>query len=120
MNSLNSVLLEGTVIADPVTGKQADGTLFVSFDILSVRHLRTQDTQTTQELVFPVRVFGRTAESSRSMLLPGRGLRAVGRLAQETTIEGTTTHLVAEAIEFKSKFDTPAATPAREPAPALS
>ena len=120
INSLNSVLLEGTVVANPVSGTLANGTLFTSFALLSVRLVRSQDTQVTQELRFPIKVFGHTAEGCHSMLVPGRGLRAVGRLAQETTSEGTTTYLIAETIEFKPRFDTPSPTPAREPALAMS
>ena len=120
MNSLNSVLLEGTVIADPASGTLANGTLFTSFSLLSIRLVRSQDTQVTQELRFPVKTFGRTAEGCHSMLVPGRGLRAVGRLAQETTSEGTTTWLIAETIEFKAKFDTPAPAPASVSEPALA
>jgi len=118
MNSLNSVLLEGTVIADPVFGTLADGTLFASFSLLSVRHVRSQDTHATQELRFPVKAFGRTVEGCHSMLFAGRGLRAVGRLAQETTAEGTITYLIAETVEFKPRFDVPApvSKPVREPA----
>jgi single-stranded DNA-binding protein len=90
MNSLNSVLIEGNLIANPSI--EADGT--TSFTIKTLRFVLNSESECFE---FYVKASGKLGAACASALVSGRGVRIVGRLARDE--EGV--HIVAEHVEFK-------------------
>jgi len=92
MNNLNSILVEGKLPSDPQASEGR--TLFY---VLSVRYDKAQ----FYETLVPVKTTGRLAEVCADYLKAGRGVRVVGRLAQDNT----ELYVHAEHVEFKPEHD---------------
>ena len=111
MNSLNSVLLEGTVR----DVQMDDGRC--TFKVLSDRFYRQDDVIEKEVCTFSAEAFGRLAQSCHDNLQPGRGVRIVGRLrtvrqdGEELVAVDGDGHeympvvIVAEHVEFKPAFN---------------
>jgi len=93
VNSLNSILVEGKLIADPV---MEDGVC--DFRIESVRTYMFGEERKTEESIFPITTRSRLAEVCGEYLKTGRGVRVVGRLRMVP--EGNA-EIVAEHVEFQ-------------------
>ena len=106
MNNLNSVLIEGTLVKDAVTGAAPQGKAVCAFTIESSRYRKGDAGIEKETGHFDVQAFGKLAERARSYAHEGRGVRVVGRLKQEhrTSFDGKTISrifIVAEHIECR-------------------
>jgi single-strand DNA-binding protein len=109
MNNLNSILIEGNLVRDPVLKSTPKGTQLCTMVIASNRYY-TQDTGYEKETgFFEVESWARLAESCYSKGKKGRGVRVVGRLKQDrwTSSDGKTQSkvtIVADHLEFRPEF----------------
>ena len=109
MNNLNSVLLEGNMVRDPLFRSTSKGTSVCNFTVASNRFYR-QDSNLEKEVgFFDVETWGKLAEACVSNGRKGRGVRVVGRLKQDrwTGNDGknhTKIAIVAEHVEYRTDF----------------
>ena len=107
MNNLNSVLLEGNMVRDPLIRSTQRGSTVCNFTIASNRYFR-QDSNLEKEVgYFDVEAWGKLADTCSSLGRKGRGVRVVGRLKQDrwTGNDGkshTKVAIVAEHVEYRS------------------
>jgi single-strand DNA-binding protein len=109
MNNLNSILLEGNLVADPELRYTPKGAAVCSFRVACNRYYKQDDELQKEVSYFDVTAWNRQAEVCNEYLTKGRGVRVVGRLKQDRweDAEGKTrskVHVVAEHVEFKPKF----------------
>lgn len=110
MNSLNSVLVEGNLTADPEIQVLENGSKICTFTLASNRFFRKDDVQLSEVSFFSIEVWNRTADLCIKTLTKGRGVRVVGRLKQDRW-EGpdgaylSRVKIVGETVEFKRNFD---------------
>ncbi|MBO8449709.1 MAG: single-stranded DNA-binding protein [Spirochaetes bacterium] len=109
MNSLNSMLLEGNVVRDPVLKTTPKGTPVCTFSIASNRYYRQDDVREKETSFFEVETWGKLAEACGKSCVKGRGVRIVGRMKQDrwTGSDGrnySRIKLVGEHVEFKPVF----------------
>jgi len=109
MNNLNSVLIEGNMVRDPLIRSTSKGTSVCNFTIASNRYYK-QDTNFEKEVgFFDVETWGKLADACSSLGKKGRGVRVVGRLKQDrwTGNDGKSHNkvaIVAEHVEYRSDF----------------
>ena len=106
MNSLNSVLIEGTVARDPSMAYTPKGTAVTSFSVASDRYYRSGDQMVHDTSFIDVEVWAKLAQRCAEELSKGRNVRIVGRLQQDrwTDTEGhprSRHKIVAEHVEFR-------------------
>ena len=96
-NSLNSVILEGTV----TTVAKADDQ--IAFSLSLIRYYRIGEEVRREESVITVGAYGGLAKAHRETLEVGREIRVVGRLrsVQYVSSPYPMVELVAEHIELK-------------------
>ena len=109
MNNLNSILLEGNLVADPELRYTPKGAAVCSFSVACNRFYKQEEELQKEVSYFDVTTWNRLAEVCNEYLTKGRGVRVVGRLKQDRweDTEGKTrskVHVVAEHVEFKPKF----------------
>lgn len=102
-NPLNSFLIEGRVVANPLVKETAKGTPLCTFSIASARHLNHSNEKEVS--IFDIETWAALAEICGKELKKGREVRVVGRLKQDrwTGTDGKTRSLikvVAEHVEF--------------------
>jgi len=108
MNPLNSILVEGNLVRDPITKTLASGNQFCGFTLATNRSYKLNgETRETEVSYFDVETWSRLATACSQYLKKGRGVRVVGRLKQDRWVdqEGkprTKIKIVAEHVEFKS------------------
>ncbi|AEJ20177.1 single-stranded DNA-binding protein [Gracilinema caldarium] len=109
MNNLNSILIEGNLVRDPLLRSTAKGTPVCTFSLASNRFYK-QDTGFEKEVsFFDVETWSKLAENCYNLGHKGRGVRVVGRLKQERW-QGTDGKphakivIVAEHVEFRPEF----------------
>lgn len=109
MNSLNSILVEGNLVRDPVLAQTPKGTPVCNFSLASNRFYRV-DNETQKEVsFFEVEVWAKLAENCAEYLKKGRGVRIVGRLKQDRWMDGegknhSRVKIIGEHVEFKPDF----------------
>ncbi|MDR2185734.1 MAG: single-stranded DNA-binding protein [Treponema sp.] len=109
MNNLNSILIEGNLVRDPLFRTTPKGTPLCTFSLASNRFFR-QDSGLEKEVsIFDVETWAKLAEACYSKGHKGRGVRVVGRLKQErwNDSEGklrSKVTIVAEHVEFRPDF----------------
>ncbi|MDR3160362.1 MAG: single-stranded DNA-binding protein [Spirochaetaceae bacterium] len=109
MNNLNSILIEGNLVRDPLYRTTSKGTSLCTFSIASNRFFR-QDSGLEREVsFFEVETWAKLAENCYNLGRKGRGVRVVGRLKQErwTGSDGkprSKIAIVAEHVEFRPDF----------------
>jgi single-strand DNA-binding protein len=109
MNNLNSTLIEGNLVYDPVIKYTPKGTAVCNLTIASSRYYR-QDTGFEKEVsFFGVETWSTLAEACYKQGKKGRGVRVVGRLRQDrwTGTDGkeySRISIVAEHVEFRPEF----------------
>ncbi|MDR2054233.1 MAG: single-stranded DNA-binding protein [Treponema sp.] len=114
MNNLNSILIEGNLVKDPLLRTVPKGTAVCTFPLASNRYFK-QDSGLEKEVsYFNVESWGKLAESAGNLGCKGRGVRVVGRIKQErwTDRDGKNQSrvlIVAEHIEFRPEFEKTAA-----------
>jgi single-strand DNA-binding protein len=110
MNNLNSVLIEGNMVRDPLIRSTPKGTQVCNFSIASNRYYR-QDSNLEKEVgFFTVEAWGKLADVCSNQGRKGRGVRVVGRLKQDrwTGNDGkshTKVSIVAEHVEYRADFN---------------
>jgi single-strand DNA-binding protein len=106
MNNLNSILIEGILVRDPLLRTTAKGTSLCTFSLASNRFFK-QDSSLEKEVgFFDVETWSKLAEHCYNLGRKGRGVRVVGRLKQDRwTGQDGKAHsrisIVAEHVEFK-------------------
>ena len=109
MNNLNSILIEGNLVRDPLIRSTPKGTQVCSFTLASNRFYK-QDSGYEKEVgFFDVETFAKLAENCYNLGHKGRGVRVVGRLKQDrwNGNDGkahTKISIVAEHVEFRPEF----------------
>lgn len=114
MNSLNSVILEGNLVKDPVS-KQIGrkGVAVCRFRLASNRFYKTENSEKAEEVsFFEVEAWAGQAENCSKYLSRGRAVRIVGRLKEdrwedEDGRQKSLIKIVASHVEFKSKRKAP-------------
>ena len=106
MNSLNSILVEGTLTRDPVLATTPQGTAVCNFTVVSDRFYQKDDELQKEVSYFDVETWSRLAERCGDELTEGRGVRVAGRLKQVRWLdkeggERSRTKIVAEHVEFR-------------------
>jgi single-strand DNA-binding protein len=106
MNNLNSILIEGNLVRDPLFRTTANGTALCTFSIASNRFYRQGRNLEHETSYFNVECWAKLAETCRDNGHKGRGVRIVGRIKQSrwTNAEGETKsriYIVAEHLEFR-------------------
>jgi single-strand DNA-binding protein len=116
MNNLNSVLIEGTLVKDPLLRTTSKGTALCTFSLASNRFFK-QDSGLEKEVsFFDVETWAKLAEQCYTLGHKGRGVRVVGRLKQSrwTGQDGKSQariSIVAEHVEFRPDFKNEAESP---------
>ena len=115
MNNLNSVLIEGNMVRDPLIRSTAKGTQVCNFSIASNRYYRQDSNFEKETGFFEVEAWGKLANTCSIQGRKGRGVRVVGRLKQDrwTGVDGKSHNkiaIVAEHVEYRSDFKKPEET----------
>ena len=106
MNNLNSILIEGNLVRDPILRTTPKGTQICVMSLASNRFYK-QDTGYEKEVsFFEVESWSKLAEACYNKARKGRGIRVVGRLKQSrwTDTDGKSRSrviIVAEHVEFR-------------------
>jgi len=112
MNNLNSILIEGNLVKDPILRSTAKGTQVCSMRLASNRFYK-QDNQSPnfekEVSFFDVEIWAKLAEICYTKGRKGRGVRVVGRLKEDrwNGAEGkqhSRILIVAEHVEFRPEF----------------
>ena len=82
MNSLNSILLEGNIVADCAIKETSNGNAVCNFTIATNRYTKGEGAFNKETSFFDIECWGRLAESCNNLGKKGRGVRVVGRLKQ--------------------------------------
>lgn len=101
MNALNSILIEGNVIANMGKRETPRGATVCDFKITSSRFYRKDEITEEERSVFEIESWAKLAESCAEHCTEGRGVRVVGRLKQ---CEDGSIKVVAEYVEFKPQI----------------
>lgn len=106
MNSLNSILLEGNLTADPKLTITKNEKSVLNFSIATNRYFKKNNEQIKDTSFFDVVVWNGLAETCNVYLKKGRGVRVVGRLDQHKWIDNDGNNhsdiiVIAEHVEFK-------------------
>ena len=106
MNSLNSLLLEGNLVKDPIERRTPQDSLICNFSIAVNRSYKKEDDYVQEVSFFDIETWGTLAENCLKHLCKGRGVRVVGRLKQDRWISEdeqprSRIKVVAEHIEYK-------------------
>ena len=109
MNNLNSVLIEGNMVRDPMVRSTPKGTQVCNFSIASNRYYRQDSNLERETGFFDIEAWGRLAEACSNQGRKGRGVRVVGRLKQgRWTGDDGKNHskvsIVAEHVEYRADF----------------
>ena len=109
MNNLNSILIEGNLVKDPLLRSTPKGTPVCTLRLASNRYYK-QDSGYEQEVsYFDVETWSRLAEACYNKGHKGRGVRVVGRLKEDrwNSNDGkphSRVTIVAEHVEFRPDF----------------
>ena len=109
MNNLNSVLIEGNMVRDPLLRTTQKGTPVCNFTIAANRYYRQESNLEKEVGFFDVEVWGKLADTCTNQGRKGRGVRVVGRLKQDrwTGTDGRKHNkvaIVAEHVEYHPDF----------------
>jgi single-strand DNA-binding protein len=109
MNNLNSILLEGNLVRDPLLRATSKGTSLCTFTLASNRFFRQDSGMEKEVSFFDVETWAKLAEHCYNQGRKGRGVRVVGRLKQDrwNSVDGkahSKIAIVAEHVEFRPDF----------------
>ena len=82
-NNLNSVIVEGNLTKDADFDSTQKGTGFCTFSVATNRYFKSGEEIQHEVSYFDVEAWGKLADSCRSQLVKGSGVRVVGRLKQD-------------------------------------
>ena len=110
MNSLNSVLIEGNLVADPESKPMEDGARLCSFRVASNRYFKADGDPKAEVSYFDVEVWNKTADRCMKALVKGSGVRVVGRMKQDRWADKdgrnhARVKIVGENVEIKPRLD---------------
>jgi single-strand DNA-binding protein len=109
MNNLNSILIEGNLVRDPLFRSTPKGTPLCTFTLASNRFFK-QDSGMEREVSYlDVEAWHKLAEHCYNLGHKGRGVRVVGHLKQDRWMGSdgrnhSRVTIVAEHVEFRSEF----------------
>jgi len=109
MNNLNSILIEGNLVRDPLLRSTPKGTQICTMSLASNRYYK-QDAGFEKEVsFFDIETWSKLAELCYAKGKKGRGVRVVGRLKQDRWNDPdgkprSRISIVAEHVEFRSEF----------------
>ena len=109
MNNLNSILIEGNLVREPLFRSTPKGTPVCTFSLASNRFFRQESGLEKEVSFFDVETWAKLAERCSDLGKKGRGVRVVGRLKQNrwTGNDGkphSRITIVAEHVEFRPDF----------------
>ncbi len=109
MKSLNSLIIEGNMVRDPIMKSTPSGTPICTFSIASNRSYKKDDEFVQETSYFDVESWGTTAKICDDNGTKGRGVRVVGRIKQDRWVGSdgknyNKVKVVAEHVEFKPVF----------------
>jgi len=109
MNNLNSILIEGNMVREPLYRTTPKGTPVCTFSLASNRFYKQDAGMEKEVSFFDVETWAKTAEACNSQGRKGRGVRVVGRLKQDrwTGNDGknhSRIRIVADHVEFRPEF----------------
>ena len=109
MNNLNSILIEGNLVRDPLLRSTPKGTQVCTMSLASNRFYKQESGFEKEVSFFEVESWARLAEACYNKGRKGRGVRVVGRLKQDrwTSPDGkphSKISIVAEHVEFRPEF----------------
>ena len=109
MNNLNSILIEGNIVREPMFRSTTKGTPVCTFSLASNRFFKQEAGYEKEVGFFDVETWSKLAECCRNLGRKGRGVRVVGRLKQErwSGADGkprSRIMIVAEHVEFRPEF----------------
>jgi single-strand DNA-binding protein len=121
MNNLNSILIEGNLVKDPLLRSTPRGTQVCSMSLASNRYYKQDSNYEKEVSFFNVESWARLAEACYTKGKKGRGVRVVGRLKQDRWIGTDGKHqsritIVAEHVEFRPEFKKETKSQAEDPA----
>ncbi len=110
MNSVNSVIIEGNLVRDPVLTETPKGTKVCNFTVASNRYYKQDDDYLKEVTFLDVEAWTRLAVYSESNFTKGKGVRIVGRLKQDRWEDKdgnprSRLKLVAEYLEKRPTFN---------------
>jgi len=108
-SSLNSALLEGNMVRDPLLRNTPSGGTVCNFTIATSRYYEDDSGLGKEVSFFDVETWAKLAERCYEAGKKGRGVRVVGRLRQdrwqgEDGKPHTRISIVAEHVEFRPQF----------------
>jgi len=112
MNNLNSILIEGNLVKDPILRSTTKGTQICTMRLASNRFYK-QDSKSpgyeNEVSFFEIETWAKLAENCYTKGKKGRGVRVVGRLKENrwNGIDGkphSRVSIVAEHVEFRPEF----------------
>ena len=109
MNNLNSILIEGNLVRDPLLRSTPKGTQVCTMSLASNRYYKQDSGYEKEVSFFEVETWARLAEACYNKGRKGRGVRVVGRLKQDrwNGSDGkphSRVSIVAEHVEFRPEF----------------
>ena len=109
MNNLNSILIEGNLVKEPISRTTTKGTASCTFTIASNRFYKQESGYGKEVSFFDVETWAKLAEACQARGNKGRGVRVVGRLKQDrwSDTDGKVRSkvvIVAEHVEFRSEY----------------
>ncbi|MBO4857386.1 MAG: single-stranded DNA-binding protein [Treponema sp.] len=111
MNQLNSIILEGNLVANAELSEPSKGFKVCKFSLGVNRFTKSLNGESIDEVsFFDVEAYGKLAESCEKNGVKGRGVRVVGRLKQSRWKNNdgknqSRVYVIAEHIEYKPKFE---------------
>ena len=111
MNNLNSILIEGNLVRDPMLRSTQKGTQVCNMTLASNRYFKQDSSSGYEKEVsfFDVETWSKLAQACYERGKKGRGVRVVGRLKQSrwNDTDGKSRSkisVVAEHVEFRPEF----------------
>jgi single-strand DNA-binding protein len=109
MNNLNSIIIEGNMVRNPLFRTTPKGTPLCTFSIASNRFYKQDSGLESEVSFFDVESWAKLAESCNELGHKGRGVKVVGRLKQDrwNGADGklrSRVAIVAEHVEFRPEF----------------
>jgi single-strand DNA-binding protein len=109
MNNLNSILIEGNLVKDPLFRSTPKGTPICTFRLASNRFFKQESGFEKEVSYFEVESWSKLAQACYDHGHKGRGVRVVGRLKQDRWNDSDGKYhsrvtIVAEHVEFRPDF----------------
>ena len=109
LSNLNSIIIEGNLVRDPMLKTTPNGHPVCSFAVASNRFFKQNEDTEKEVSFFDIETWSKLAQTCGDVLKKGRGVRVVGRLKQDRWTDNggknqARIKIVAEHVEFKPVF----------------